>query len=304
MLNTRNIKEYIRALEHITSFLYKLLEEENKVYSGPQQERERVAELTELRMLAKSAEWPKAVPEDMICGDDADAKYARALGIVTDLEVSIEGQAFLDFGCGEGHVAQVVGEFMQPSISVGYDVKEQNWQQHKKDKAHFTTSLEEVAAKGPYDIILLNDVLDHARKPSEVLEAVRNLKKPGYGKIFMRCHPWTSRHGTHLYKQLNAAYLHVIFKPEEIQSLGVVEEFTQPFIHPQETYRKLIKDAGLTIAKEETTTYPLELFFIHHPPILRRIKERWSTSDHPEYRSGEKFPREILEVQFVDYVLL
>ena len=44
-------------------------------------------ELTNLRMLAKSDKWPRAVPEDLICpDDDEDQKLSRASGIVTEFK--------------------------------------------------------------------------------------------------------------------------------------------------------------------------------------------------------------------------
>jgi len=63
-----------------------------------------------------------------------------------------------------------------------------------------------------YDFILINDVLDHAADPLDMLEQVNKIRNPET-KIVVRCHPWTSRHGTHVYKQMNKAFLHLIFNP-------------------------------------------------------------------------------------------
>jgi hypothetical protein len=66
----------------------------------------------------------------------------------------------------------------------------------------------------------------------------------------------------------------------------------------------MIKEAGFSIVREETTTQPIEMFFTHTPEILRRIKSRWKNSEIAEYSSGVVFPREALEIQFIDFTLI
>ena len=86
--------------------------------------------------------------------------------------------------------------------------------------------------------------------------------------------------------------------------MGLKEMQTSQSLDPLSAYRSLIKDVGFTVIKEEITTQPLDLFFTHQPVVLRRLKERFRDSKNPAYASGEEFPREILEIQFVDYVLV
>ena len=120
----------------------------------------------------------------------------------------------------------------------------------------------------------------------------------------MRCHPWTSRHGTHLYKQLNKAYLHLVFSEDELYAMGLKETKATVFLEPLETYRKMISDAGLKILNEDHINHPVELFFTHEEAILRRIKEKWANSKNQAFATGKEFPREMLEIQFVDFVLI
>jgi len=66
MSDTKQIRHYLAALEHMKGFFNKLLEEEKATLHGPVSEREKLAELTDLRMLAKSDLWPDAVPKNLI----------------------------------------------------------------------------------------------------------------------------------------------------------------------------------------------------------------------------------------------
>ena len=306
-MDEKNIKEYIRALEHITVFLRNLLEEE-KAMPLPG---DSLKELTELRMLSKSEAWPAAVPNELLCEESDGAKMARASGILQEfVKTEIEGKKFLDFGCGEGHVPFISASLYGCEFSAGYDViRNPEWDKfHEKNRDlknfSLTNNWEEVVANSPYDVIIANDVLDHSGDPIKALQQIRSVKKDGTGKVFIRCHPWTSRHGTHLYRQLNKAYLHLVFSKEELYSMGLKEIATQPALDPLGLYRLILKDAGFTVISEEMVTQPVEMFFTHNPLILRRIKEKWKTSSDVDLANGTTFPREILEIQFVDYSLI
>lgn len=302
-MNQKNIKEYIRALEHISKFLKTLLDEENNIIPEPA---DTLSEFTQLRMLSKSEVWPEAVPKDLICGDTEEEKNSRAIGIIDEfITGDIEGQNFLDFGCGEGHIANLMPKIKSVGTSVGYDLKNQGWEKFKDTKnLTMTTNLNDVVKLGPYDLILVNDVLDHSKTPKEDLNRLRGIKRPHTGKIILRVHPWTSRHGTHLYKTLNKAYLHIIFTDEELLSMGLEGLNTLKIIDPIGNYKKMFKEVGFTVLKEEITTQPMEIFFTRTPEILRRIKSRWRNSEIPELASGAIFPREILEMQFIDFTLI
>jgi 2-polyprenyl-3-methyl-5-hydroxy-6-metoxy-1,4-benzoquinol methylase len=298
-MNQKNVKEYIRALEHVTSFLRSLLEEENKTHPFPKGERERLSEITELRMLTKSDVWPEAVPVELICGESEEEKESRATGIIQDfISTEVAGKSFLDFGCGEGHVANAAVKNFEANKAVGYDIKEQkNWKNFEENtRFKLTNNWEEVKTTGPYEIILVNDVLDHSKDPLDILRKVQEVKLPQLGKVHLRLHPWTSRHGTHLYKTLNKAYLHLIFTDQELLGLGLEETETLKIKDPEKVYKEMIKEAGFTIVSENKITQPLELFFTHTPEILRRIKNNWN--------KDAAFPREILEIQFIDFVLI
>lgn len=306
MNEEKMLREYIRGLEHIISYFRSILDAENKNPAPPE---DKLLELTNLRMLAKSDVWPEAVPPDLLCGEDEDSKLARASGIVQEfIKTDVSKKRFLDFGCGEGHVPYVVASIFDAEFSTGYDVKEQNWSNLDKNREMknllLTNQWEDALEKGPYDVILVNDVIDHSADPLKALNQIRLAKRPEIGKVYMRCHPWTSRHGTHLYKTLNRAYLHLVFTPDELYAMGLKEMATQPALAPLSFYRHLFRETGFTVVKEETVTQPVELFFTRNPALLRRIKEKWRTSTNEELATGVRFPREIMEIQFVDYMLI
>lgn len=286
---TNQIREYIRATEHMIKFFNHLLEEEQMILKGPELESERLAELTELRMLARSDRWPLAVPNELICEDSE--KESRAIGILEELvPFSVKTKKFLDFGCGEGFCVKAA-QSLGADLSVGYDITENSlW----SEDLLFSTELKTVKNYGPYDIIIALDVLDHSQNPVEALKQIKMMKEVKYGKVYVRCHPWTSRHATHLYKSLNRAYLHLVFKEEELNTLGLSNLTTKKVINPQLEYKKWFKEAGLIVLEEKPITQPIELFFTHTPAILRRIKENMETTE---------FPREAMEIQFIDFVL-
>ena len=256
-----------------------------------------------LKDLLESANWPSAVDAALICNKNLeDEKLDRADGIL-DLVINanLEKLSFLDYGCGEGHVA-FRALTQNPHKSFGYDIEESaSWKEFAP--ALFSTNWEEVKKNGPYDVVLLYDVIDHViDEPVDNLKRIRSVLAPN-AKIFIRCHPWCSRHATHLYQQINKAYLHLVFSEEELDSLGYKGIPTKKIIHPINTYTDWFKIAGLKIIeKEKITKAPVEEFFIKYPIVRERIKANWKESYEAELREGKKFPWQ-LEMQFIDFVL-
>jgi 2-polyprenyl-3-methyl-5-hydroxy-6-metoxy-1,4-benzoquinol methylase len=300
-MDQKTIKEYIQSLEHMTEFMRSLLEENTPLMAL--NDHDRLSEITSLRLLAKSDRWPLALPKELICGEDENQKLARAADIANDLiRTDLTDKKLLDFGCGEGHVAYVAADLVGIKLAMGYDPIDQNWR-HFGDKAglQFSTFFEEVKKNGPYDVIVINDVLDHADQ--NILLKAKEVKTPN-GRIYLRCHPWTSRHGTHLYEELNRAYLHLVFSTDELFGMGLKGIPTQKIIDPLKNYRKLIEEAGLSIAEEEIIKQPVEVFFTYEPAVLRRIKANWKKSESKTLAAGTEFPRDVLEIQFVDFILI
>lgn len=302
-MDQKTIKEYIRALEHMLNFMRGLLDEEFKTPIVQLSNADSLKEFTNLKYLAKSDKWPAAVDASLICAEDEDVKYARASNILSNTKFIFNNKRVLDFGCGEGHVAYLSKNLYDSGVCVGYDITSQNWDRFDAtDNLFYTTNYQDVLKHAPYEIIIANDVIDHVENPNEFAQKISQLKSPDC-QIFIRCHPWTSRHATHLYKKLNKAYLHLIFSKKELYSMGLKGEETQVSVDPMKFYENLFFQNNLTIQKFDKITCPLELFFTLNADIMRRIKSNWFDSEDPELAIGTKFARDILEIQFIDYWL-
>ena len=251
-----------------------------------------------LKNLLNSNQWPEAVLEFQIADENSEEdKTDRAEGIVDILvEESLENKKFLDFGCGEGHAAKYASE--EASVSVGYDIKKQgNLSWEKDENFLLTTEFDKVSDKGPFDIVLIYDVLDHAEDPLDVLNKVRSVLSP-QGKVYLRCHPWSGRHGGHCYRKLNKAFVHLVFSEEELKSLGCDVEFNNKVLFPLGFYNDLIKKSLFENQKQDIEQQEVESFFKDNDLIKSRIlnvfiRDEWK-NDCPQFQMGQCF---------VDYVL-
>lgn len=301
-MKIETITDCINQLQETLVYLKKLAESEKAMSPPPTTERERIKEFANLRMLLNSNVWPEAIDNEYIVHSAKEEKVHRGAAILRSLvNVDIIGAKILDFGTGDGYVGYVAANLFSPEHVTAYDIKENNWDELRGEYISFTTKWEEVAQKGPYDIIILNDILDHA---SDVdFEKIRAVKSEA-GRIFVRCHPWCSRHGAHTHESINKAFAHLVFTEEELYSLGIISTPVQMLLDPIKAYKKLFQDAGLSILRENIIRRDVEFFFIQNAPVLRRIKEKWAKSENPLYASGEEFPREFLEIEAVEFTLM
>lgn len=252
-----------------------------------------------LKKMLYQEQWPEAVNKNLICNYTSEADKTERGRIIIELmiEENIRDSKFLDFGCGEGHVA-AYGAESHASKSVGYDTKTYKaWRSETKPNLIFTTDYTEVQENGPYDIILIFDVIDHLESdtPVGVLQKAASALKPS-GKIYMRAHPFASRHACHHYHDLNKAYIHLVFSEKELSKLlpeAKYRERNTGVVYPLTTYRKYIQKAGLRIISERPIKQTVEPLF-KSGEIARRIKMNCATDKFPEFQ---------LSLQFVDYVL-
>jgi 2-polyprenyl-3-methyl-5-hydroxy-6-metoxy-1,4-benzoquinol methylase len=242
-----------------------------------------------------SERWPEATNPNMICNPDChEEKMERGRGIVEMVvEDSLKNKRFLDYGCGEGFCAFIASEY-QPAISVGFDIKDHEiWKRHKSNEnLTFTSSIEEARSHGPYDTILMYDVLDHivGEDPVALLIKAKELLSPN-GKIYLRNHPFISRHGTHLYHELNKAFIHLVFTAEEIKQLIPNSKYQEPSIGvtaPIVTYEHFANKARLKISKRRELTERVEPFF-RIPKIAERIMKNLNKTSFPEYQMSILF---------------
>lgn len=260
----------------------------------------------EMKALLKTKQWPVAVNPNLICDQTSDEdKDNRAEGIIEILiEKNLLNKKFLDVGCGEGHVAQIALKH-KAVISVGHDLKKHpNWDKIRDDRLVMTTDFSEVEKHGPFDTILIYDVLDHMDGGQlELLEKIRDITNPTEGEIYVRCHPWCSRHATHNYHEVNKAYIHLVFTEDELKQMGLTPEPNAKIVHPIGEYKKWFTGAGLKIKHESIMREKIEPFFANNEEIRSRIQEHWSDSPNNDFKTGKTFPSFQLEQQFLDFVL-
>lgn len=253
----------------------------------------------ELKNLLESDDWPEAVLDFQIVDESSEEeKNDRAEGIVDILiEEELENKKFLDFGCGEGHIAKYAST-QKTTYSVGYDINKNpksklNWE-IEENNYMLTTDFEKVKQKAPYDIILIYDVLDHADDPVEILNLAKSVLEEK-GKIYLRTHPWCGRHGGHLYRQKNKAFVHVVFSDNELEKLGLFyEEKNNKIIRPILNYIEMINKSELKIESNEREDQDVESFFKKNKLISNRLQEVLNEKIFPEFQ---------LKQCFHDYVL-
>jgi 2-polyprenyl-3-methyl-5-hydroxy-6-metoxy-1,4-benzoquinol methylase len=251
-------------------------------------------------ILEDFGDWPLAVPYDMIVDpSDEVSCNIRARNIVDlTIEQDIYGLKILDCGCGDGYVSH---ELLMRGASqvVGFDLSPgKAWM----GKSLFTTDWKTVADNGPYDIILLYDVLDHVmdREPSDLLIDCNKVLK---GQMIVRCHPWIGRHGAHLYTSLNRAWAHVVFPEEKLKSKGYVATPTRKVIHPMMTYKKWFTSAGLKIVKEDKLQEPVEDYFLKNDLLRDCIQLNYNNSPMDDYREGTGDLSRVMSFHFIDFIL-
>lgn len=245
-----------------------------------------------------NTEWVNAVdPNALVNNNNEEQKMLRAESIIENLVATpMTNMNFLDFGCGEGHVAYKMQE-KSPKISVGYDIRQTGglmWEAQQDNKCLLTTRWEEVLNNAPYDYILLYDVLDHIENTT--IDAVlNNIKKISKANtiIRLRVHPWSSRHGGHVYTQYNKAFAHLCLKEPELRSLNHIIMPNQ-FLTNEEQYNNYFKNVGFTILDKDITEEEVEPLFTTSP-YINRISE---TLQMPK-----KTALESLRLSFIDYVL-
>jgi 2-polyprenyl-3-methyl-5-hydroxy-6-metoxy-1,4-benzoquinol methylase len=254
-----------------------------------------LAKPTAATELVASKEWPKAVEEILICDpNDQQAKKDRSQGTI-DLfvETDITGLKVLDYGCGEGGAAEYAAS--KAALSVGYDPF---LKVNKRDNnLVLTNNYQEVTALAPFDVIILFDVIDHLINdtPAEVLKKTAEILKDD-GKIYMRAHPFTSRHACHLHHHLNKAYLHLVFSDQELKEILPDQTHVQPNFGPTKPllfYQSCIDQAGLKEVHRREIKEDVESFF-EKPEIVARITTKTGFPELPAFQ---------MSLQMIDYVL-
>jgi len=253
------------------------------------------ARRTHLQALRDIDCWPEAVGPYLVGKKASDEDQVNRANSVLDMMVdrSMEGKAFLDFGCGEGWITQEVVK-RGVSEALGYDIKvDAKW--GEKEGAKFTNEFSTMPHQH-FDFVMLYDVLDHCEDPVDVMAKVRTVLKPE-GTVFVRCHPWTSRHATHLYKQgLNRAYWHMFLSWDELKE-EIKDEpmFTRPEKDPVSAYRWWFN--SFSIEKERLIQEDVSEFF-----LVSAFKELLASEQQMSLEEVDGLLSR-MRIQFADYVI-
>jgi len=195
----QSVDEVIAALSEIQNYLATMSNNTFGTFSAPRSAGPVVvdADFNELKNLLNSPAWPAAVPPTALANTEEDKKE-RALSMhawfTEELNGPVDGK-ILDFGCGEGHLVKHMKELNLNAV--GYDIQQTgpfNW----GDGEPLTTDFNRIKSGVPYQSIILYDVLDHVADPAATLAQVVSLCDKDT-KIYVRFHPFISRHGGHLY---------------------------------------------------------------------------------------------------------
>lgn len=244
--------------------------------------------------MVQSDDWPAAVNENLIIDrNNEEEKRERAQGIIElFLEESLENKKFLDYGCGEGHVVEAASKVSEKAI--GYDIKSfATW-----NEINCTSDWAKIAENGPYDVILLFDVLDHLinENPTDVLKKIKAITTTN-GSVYIRFHPVTSRCATHSYHKLNKAFVHLVLNHDQlIKLLPNEEDYIQNngSSKPIKTYEEYIRESGFVIESRNEITEKPEDFF-KNPNIAKIIQNKTGFNEFPEFQ---------MSLNFVDYKLV
>jgi SAM-dependent methyltransferase len=244
-------------------------------------------------------EWPAAWPQHLIsdCHTLQEKTY-RAIQIASSYDIALlKDCRILDFGCGDGLVAN---ELVKRGASAvcAYDIApDKAWDGIDNSKITFITDLESVLVNAPYNTIILHDVIDHV--PSSTLEpALKQILDVCANdvRLIITAHPFTSRHGGHVYDAKNLAYLQLLYSEDELASKQIRCPYNNRWSRPQAAYENVFKRLGLNIMRKEVDVDQLEPWIVNRllPIIVKRIYDNQISTDQAE---------KILSVSWVQYLL-
>lgn len=228
-----------------------------------------------LKALVNSDAWPPAADPAQICDlTNEQEKIDRAEGILEISSLPLTGVKFLDFGCGEGYTIQKAKE-NGATLSVGYDVVKSGtltWEE-EKDSQLLTSNFDLLKTYGPFDSILLYDVLDHVEDYADVLNKIKSLSHENT-KYFFRLHPWCGRFASHLYTKLNKGYIHLVFSETELQIMGLEMGYVRKILFPIATYNSWFKES-FSFLKNTVEKEAIHPFYSKNELVKNRILSNW-----------------------------
>ena len=241
--------------------------------------------------LILSDNWPTAVAASRIV-TTAEEQRVRAAAIVNHtIHESLTNLRFLDFGCGIGHA--VGAARARGAMARGYDPKLLNTTEHTT-----TSNKSHIIKLGPYDVILMYDVIDHIA-PNMLESSLLYLKANMHTKTraYIRVHPFTSRHGGHSYTTHNKAYIHLFLTPEEMKQSNVNIDKNNLVLNPRTYYKNLFTKQGFRIVSERTGHLKIESII---QKLIPYVAHNW-TSQNMAF--NQEAALDSMSVEFIDYII-
>jgi SAM-dependent methyltransferase len=215
-------------------------------------------------------QWPKAVEEASF---DPKERCQRIVDLFIGHKQLENTAKYLDFGCGSYPTGKLTKKH-GVKTALNYDIQ---------PYPNVINDFEIIKASAPFDTILLYDVIDHMSSPEVVLEELKSLLSPE-GKLFIRCHPFSSRNGGHL--SSNKAYMHLFLPGEQSNCVN-------QWLYAKKEYYRIFHKCQLSICLELINVQEVESFFLEEP-----ICELFSSC----YRSLDS-PIEQIAPYYIDYIL-
>jgi len=107
---------------------------------------------------------------------------AKMGGLATLLRLAPENSApfrVLDFGCGFGASLALLAAVAPAVRAVGYETSAARIADLSTRNLEVSGDLEQIARSGPFDAIILDNVLEHVPNPGQTIASIRKLAAPG-----------------------------------------------------------------------------------------------------------------------------
>lgn len=249
--------------------------------------------LLKLKSFLYGETWPAANDPEYEANCDF-VKKAFLDSELTNRTIS-KNEKFLDYGCGNGNCISTIAQNYDCKC-FGYDIfQHENWA--NLENINFTNSYEELMSSGPYDVVMINDVLDDVRGESPVvfLNKISSVTSAD-AEFYVRCCPWISISGNEICTKLNKAFVHLVFTEEELNDIDpLVSNHRFPITTPIKTYANYFEKSKLKIVYAKKTIINVDQFFKNNFFIRDRIIENTKCKEFPEYQ---------MSIKFIDYLLV
>ena len=156
---------------------------------------------------------PPSDPSQLV--SRASKRAARLAGLVP-----LAGKTVLDLGCGRGELGLALVREHGCDV-VGVDVERYAaWDENRDARLRFVQadlSATHELADGSVDVIVSYSVLEHVRRPFEMLAACRRLLRPD-GRFLLIAHLYRSATGSHRSREIYFPWPHLLFDDDVFEA--------------------------------------------------------------------------------------